>query len=120
MMGPQVGSRIGDSGYISCTGVQNDILFLAKKELSSTESSFQYVQRNCVSTDFPARSVVEAQLLPHLLQGITNKVLKLIYSYSQVITHNQLNILVSETPDKMLFKRFFNSIVIKILSVAQL
>ncbi|XP_047001163.1 guanine nucleotide exchange factor subunit Rich [Schistocerca americana] len=63
----QSGSGVGDSGYMSYTGAQNEAL-CALGAVIPTKAAHCYIPSVSASNDYPSSAVVEAQLLPHLLQ----------------------------------------------------
>ncbi|PSN48149.1 hypothetical protein C0J52_08719 [Blattella germanica] len=57
-------SRIGDSGYMSCTGGQHEPLNMA----TAVDGAMNYPHSMMMTSEYRSSSIVEAQLMPHLLQ----------------------------------------------------
>lgn len=75
--GANGGSRVGDSGYMSCAGGQHDTFLptAAAAPLNTTPAvagSSHYTACILMPSEYRSSSVVEAQLMPHLLQGMLN------------------------------------------------
>jgi hypothetical protein len=69
--GANGGSRIGDSGYRSCAGGQHDTF------LSTTVSAPANIApaSMLMASEYRSSTIVEAQLMPHLLQGTLQQLL---------------------------------------------
>ena len=58
-------SRVGDSGYMSYAGGQHEQLNVAMP----ADGIVHYPQSMLMASEYRSSSIVEAQLMPHLLQG---------------------------------------------------
>lgn len=67
--GANGGSRVGDSGYMSCEGCQHDTFLSAAVPAPAVVRSSHYTNAVLMANEYHTSSVVEAQLMPHLLQG---------------------------------------------------
>lgn len=63
------GSRVGDSGYMSCGGGQHDTFLSAAVSRPAVAATSHYTNTVLMANEYHTSSVVEAQLMPHLLQG---------------------------------------------------
>jgi hypothetical protein len=75
--GANGGSRVGDSGYMSCAGGQHDTFLSAAvpapaDTTPAVAGTSQYTASVLMPSEYRSSSVVEAQLMPHLLQGTFN------------------------------------------------
>jgi len=62
-------SRVGDSGYMSCGGCQHDTFLSATVPAPAVVRSSHYTNAVLMANEYHTSSIVEAQLMPHLLQG---------------------------------------------------
>lgn len=67
--GTNGGSRVGDSGYMSCGGCQHDTCLSAAVPAPTVVRSSHYTNTVLMANEYHTSSIVEAQLMPHLLQG---------------------------------------------------
>jgi len=67
--GTNGGSRVGDSGYMSCGGCQHDTFLPAAVPTPAVVRSSHYTNTVLMANEYHTSSIVEAQLMPHLLQG---------------------------------------------------
>lgn len=67
--GTNGGSRVGDSGYMSCGGCQHDTFLSAAIPAPAVVRSSHYTNAVFMANEYHTSSIVEAQLMPHLLQG---------------------------------------------------
>jgi hypothetical protein len=67
--GTNGGSRVGDSGYMSCGGCQHDTFLSAAVPVPALVRSSPYTDTVLMANEYHTSSIVEAQLIPHLLQG---------------------------------------------------
>jgi hypothetical protein len=67
--GTNGGSRVGDSGYMSCGGCQRDTFLSAAVPAPAVVRSSHYTNTVLMANEYHTSSIVEAQLMPHLLQG---------------------------------------------------
>jgi hypothetical protein len=75
--GANGGSRVGDSGYMSCAGGQHDTFLSTAipapaNATPAVAGSLRYTACMFMPSEYRSSSVVEAQLMPHLLQGALN------------------------------------------------
>jgi hypothetical protein len=64
------GSRVGDSGYMSCGGGQHDTILSATVPAPAEVGSSHCRNTVLVASEYHTSSIVEAHLMPHLLQGM--------------------------------------------------
>jgi hypothetical protein len=75
--GANGGSRVGDSGYMSYAGGQHDTFLSAAvpapaDTTPAVAGTSQYTASVLMPSEYRSSSIVEAQLMPHLLQGTFN------------------------------------------------
>jgi hypothetical protein len=62
-------SRVGDSGYMSYAGGQYDTFHSTAVPDPAVAGSSHYTASVLMTSEYRSSSIVEAQLMPHLLQG---------------------------------------------------
>jgi hypothetical protein len=62
-------SRVGDSGYMSYAGGQHDTFLSTAVQAPTVVRSSNYTATPLMPSEYCSSSIVEAQLMPHLLQG---------------------------------------------------
>lgn len=62
-------SRVGDSGYMSYAGGQCETVHSNAVPAPAVAGSSHYTASVSMTSEFRSSSIVEAQLMPHLLQG---------------------------------------------------
>lgn len=72
--GANGGSRVGDSGYMSCAGGQHDAFLSTAipgpaNTTPAVAGSSHYTTCILMPSEYRSSAVIEAQLVPHLLQG---------------------------------------------------
>jgi hypothetical protein len=67
--GTNGGSRVGDSGYMSCGGGQHDTFLSAAVPAPAVAGSSHRTNTMLMASEYHTSSIVEAHLMPHLLQG---------------------------------------------------
>jgi hypothetical protein len=62
-------SRVGDSGYMSYAGGQHDTFLSTAVPIPAVARSSHCTTAELMTSEYRSSSIVEAQLMPHLLQG---------------------------------------------------